>query len=569
MDAHSDDLLKRATSSFQAGRLTDAEKLCRGILQASPGRTQAHVLLGRILQAAGRPDEAQAAYRAAALADRTCVDAWRYWSAMLHAYSHSQQAVTCLREALTYVPQAADLHTELGVILLALGHIEEAAAHLERAVAISPTSVPALGNLGIARKAQGRIDDAVACYRGALAIAPNMAALHNNLGDALKMYDMEAAISAFSTALRLQPDYPEALDNLGVAYFCQNRLREALECIERALVLQPAFNRAASHKATLLFLLGRLPEAWALHRRRFELDGVKTDPHGRFAFPVWRGEKLTGMSLLVWTEQGLGEEILQASMFRDVRAAVAQMSVECTPRVLTLFQRSFPNIDFIPRLDPSRASGADIHANYQVAAGDLGAVFRADFASFPRHQGYLTVDAGKAAAFRKRYGGGTGNVIVGISWASYNAALGKEKTLALRDLAPILRVPGVTFINLQYRSSPNEVAAVEKDLGVRILTDPLIDPLGDIDDLAGQISALDLVVSVSNTNVHLAGALNVPVWNIVPAYNASGMWHWFHDLDQSPWYPAMRIYRRRQENVAPLIESIAADLKNFAEISMY
>jgi tetratricopeptide (TPR) repeat protein len=569
MDAHSDDLLKRATSSFQAGRLADAEKLCRGILQASPGRTQAHVLLGRILQAAGKPDEAQTMYRAAALADRTCVDAWRYWSIMLHAFGHSQQAVTCLREALTYVPEAADLHIELGVIVLALGHTDEAAAHLEKAVAISPTSVPALGNLGIARKAQGRVDDAVACYRRALAIAPNMAALHNNLGDALKTYDMEAAISAFSTALRLQPDYPEALDNLGVAYFCQNRLREALECVERAIALRPTFNRAVSHKATLLFLLGRLPEAWLLHRRRFELDGVKVDPHGRFAFPIWRGEKLAGKSLLVWTEQGLGEEILQASMFRDARAAAARVYVECTPRILTLLRRSFPDIAFIPRLNPSRASEAEIQADYQAAAGDLGAVFRNTFAAFPRHQGYLIADAAKAAAFRKRYAGGKGNVIVGISWASYNAALGKEKTLALRDLAPILRVQGVTFINLQYRASPDEVAAVENELGVRLLTDPSLDPLGHIDDLAAQISALDLVISVSNTNVHLAGALNVPVWNIVPAYNASGMWHWFHDFEQSPWYPAMRIYRRRQENVGPLVESIAAALKNFAEISMY
>ncbi len=169
---------------------------------------------------------------------------------------------------------------------------------------------------------------------------------------------------------------------------------------------------------------------------------------------------------------------------------------------------------------------------------------------------------------REKYRGGRHQRVVGISWASYNADLGKEKSLELLDFAPILRQANVRFVNLQYRSASAEVAAVEQALGIQIVTDESIDPLGDLDDVAAQVAAMDLVISVSNTIVHMAGALDIPVWNIVPAYDASGMWHWFHDVEESPWYPAMKIYRRRQAGVAPLIARIAADLRDFTEISM-
>ncbi|MBY0510772.1 MAG: tetratricopeptide repeat protein [Rhodospirillaceae bacterium] len=565
MSGQGDDDLRHAITCFDRGDLETAERGCRAVLAAASDCADAHVLLGRILQARGDLEEANAAYRAAAIADRTCVDAWRRWAGLLHAHGHSKEAAMCLREALTYVPAAFALHGDLGLILLESENAGEAAVHLENAVALVPSSISALGNLGLAYKAQGRIEDAIACYRQALVLAPDKAELHNNLGDALKTRDMDAAIASFRTALELRPDYPEALDNIGVAYVLQDKLDDALEKFDLAQREHPAFHRAIAHKTTTLFLLGRLPEAWRLHRRRFELSGVKVPPHGRFPLPVWDDEPLAGKSLLVWTEQGLGDEILQAGMFSELQALVSRLTVECTPRALTLFQRSFPSIEFIPRLKPSRISEAKVDADYQAAAGDLGAVLRKDFNAFPRHRGYLKVAQPRMEALRQKYRQDGKKLVVGISWASYNADLGKEKTLSLLDFAPILRQRDVEFVNLQYRSPRDELASIQRDLNVKITTDDDIDFLGDLDDIAAQIAAMDLVISVSNTVVHLAGALNVPVWNIVPAYNATGMWHWFHNLEHSPWYPSMKIYRRKQRDVGPLIARIAEDLRDFAE----
>jgi hypothetical protein len=287
---------------------------------------------------------------------------------------------------------------------------------------------------------------------------------------------------------------------------------------------------------------------------------VRNDPHGRFVQPLWKGEALAGKGLLVWTEQGLGEEILQAGMIGDALRAGARLTIECSPRLVGLFSRSFPAATVLPRLNPSRACATPIDADYQIAGGDLGAVYRTDWPDFPQHRGYLATDAALTAALRGKYKTAGKPYVVGISWASTRSNLGPTKTMNLAEFIPVLRQHGVVFVNLQYAADDAEVASVEKALGIQIVTDPAVDPLGDMDAIAAQVAAMDLVICVSNTVAHIAGALGVPVWNILPAYSASGMWHWFSGSDASPWYPSMKIYRRKQQSAEVLMAQIAADL---------
>jgi hypothetical protein len=174
----------------------------------------------------------------------------------------------------------------------------------------------------------------------------------------------------------------------------------------------------------------------------------------------------------------------------------------------------------------------------------------------------LKVDAVQVAALRRKYAK-PGCVIVGLCWASKGSGQSGSKTLALADFAPLLKVPNVVFVDLQYAADADERAAVQAQLGIQIITDSEVDLGGDMDVVAAQVAAMDLVVSVSNTTVHLAGALNVPVWNIVPGHNATGLWHWFADGETSPWYPSMRIYRRRSRTSGALMQQIAGDLKQW------
>ena len=555
------DEIRHAAAYFERGSLDEAERLCWKALSDMPKDPTGRVLLGRILLAKGEADAAQAEFRAAVKLQPTLVEGWVCWAKLLQTHGHLKNAEACLRLALTYAPDAFSIHNDLALILLALGKLEDAERHLERALEISPQSGVALCNLGIIRKHQGRIDEAIAAYRQAIVFNPLLPEAHNNLGDALKERDLKAAEECFDAALRLRPDYPEALDNLGVVLFFYGRLSDALDKFDRALAVNVGFHRAIAHKTTTLFMLGRLRDAWKLYRRRFEVAGIKVPPHGRFPIPVWNDEPLAGKALLVWTELGLGEEILQASMFRDAASVASRLTVECSPRLLTLFQRSFPDVSFISRTNPTRASTVPVDADYQIAGGDLGSAFRNDFGAFPRHAGYLFADAQRVDALRRRYKKAPEILVVGLSWASKKSSFMAQKTLALSEFAPILRQPGIIFVSLQHESQPHEIAEIRAAFGVDIVCDDAVDLSGDLDDAAAQVAAMDLVISVSNTTAHIAGALNVPVWNIVPGYNASGMWHWFYDSEESPWYPAMKIYRRKQRDDHDLMSRVAVDLQ--------
>ena len=559
------DELRRAAAHFESGAFDEAESLCRKVLGGAPHDSVGRVLLGRILHAKGQVDAAQDEFQSAVKADPTLVDAWLNWAKLLQAHGHPLKAEGCLRLALTYAPNAFSIHNELAIILLTLGKVEDAGRHLERALEISPRSEIALCNLGIVRKHQGRIDEAVAAYRQAIAINPSLPEAHSNLGDVLKERDLQAAEESFETALGLRPDFPEALDSLGVIHFFNGRLEDALDKFDHALTIRPEFHRAIAHKTTTLFMLGRFRDAWKMYRHRFAVAGFKVPPHGRFPIPVWAGEPLAGKALLIWTELGLGEEILQASMFCDAASVASRLTVECSPRLLTLFQRSFPGVSFIPRTNPARASTVPVQADFQIAGGDLGAAFRNDFGAFPRHAGYLVPDARRVEVLRRKYGKTPKVLVVGLSWASKKSIFNGQKTLALSELSPILRQPDIIFVNLQYESQPAEIAEIRATLGVEIICDNTVDLSGDIDAAAAQVAAMDLIISVSNTTVHIAGALNVPVWNIIPGYNASGMWHWFYESEESPWYPSMKIYRRKQQENRDLIDRIDADLHAFRE----
>ncbi len=176
----------------------------------------------------------------------------------------------------------------------------------------------------------------------------------------------------------------------------------------------------------------------------------------------------------------------------------------------------------------------------------LGRWLRPDAASFPARASYLVPDEARRARYRAHMEAtGKTGPIVGISWVSANLKIGRHKTLNLHQWAPILKVPGVRFIDLQYGDTTAERAAVEADLGIHIEHIPDLDLREDIDGVAALAAACDLVISVSNTTVHLAAALGRPTWILVPA-STGNLWYWMRGGDQTPWYKTASIFRQTE-----------------------
>ncbi|MFC3678189.1 hypothetical protein [Ferrovibrio xuzhouensis] len=160
--------------------------------------------------------------------------------------------------------------------------------------------------------------------------------------------------------------------------------------------------------------------------------------------------------------------------------------------------------------------------------------------------GFLIADAGESARQRSRHDVlAGGRPRIGVAWRSGNADYGWHKSLRLADLAPVLRQRPVFWVDLQYGDTRTERTALAAEHGVDLWHDDAVDPLADLDAVAAQIAALDLVISVSNTAVHLAGALGVPTWLLLPPPGYGLLWYWSVDRPDSPFYPAVRGFRQQ------------------------
>ena len=535
--------------------------------------------LGNLLSAMHDIDGARSAYLRATALKPGFADAHLNLGVLMHKVDRLEEAIASFRNVVAITPADPRGHFNLGQCLAQLSRPEDAEACLKRAAELAPDYLDAyLALAGLCEKAD-RVQDAIVHTRRAITLNP-LPEYYSNLGDFLRRAgDLEGALAALRTALAEKPDELIILHNYGAALHADRQLDEAQQVFNRILDHDPHFIQAHIGLAKVYEFQGLHDKAVATLERGLALDPKSPDllfkmswlhlatgdlknGWGEYEFRTsaafkkpniqakrptppeyWTGENLSGKTLLIWTEQGLGEEILFASMLPDVMARARQCIVECTPRMVPVFARSFPQakVRSYGAQDASTPQAGII--DYQIAVPSLGQFCRPDFDHFPRHHGYLKADSAKTATLRARYQALAPNqLIVGLSWRSRNEAIGEFKSADLSTWMEILAVPGVTFVNLQYGDCAAELAAVKRDLGVGVFHDQDVDPLKNMDDFVAQVAAMDLVISTSNTTAHVAGALNIPTWLLLLSGPVS-QWYWFLKGESSPWYPSLRILR--------------------------
>ncbi|MBC8337672.1 MAG: tetratricopeptide repeat protein [Alphaproteobacteria bacterium] len=404
----------------------------------------------------------------------------------------------------THNPEQVDAVHLLGVISHRLGELELAAGLIAAAISLKPDFAEAHSNLGVVYFDQGRMEDAEACYRRAIEINPEYADPHNNLG-ALhqRLGRLDDAIASYRNASAINPDYAEAHNNL----------------------------------ATLLLLSGQFEEGWDSFSWRWktpQFSNVLTN----YPRPLWEGESLTGKRILVWEEQGVGESLLFAGLIPELQQKGAAVTVKCDPRLVPLYGRSFPEVTCFSADGSQEASPFD----FQAPLADLGRWLRPNAASFPETGAYLKTDKARSAALRKRYRDGGEDCLVGLAWISKSPHYAEQKSMTLDALEPLLRMPGVTFVDLQYGDTSEERQAFTDRTGIDILHDEDVDQMIDLDGFAAQVAALDMVVTISNTTAHMAGGLGVDTLLML---DTRPIWYWQRERGDSPWYPSLRLFRQQ------------------------
>jgi ADP-heptose:LPS heptosyltransferase len=357
----------------------------------------------------------------------------------------------------------------------------------------------------------------------------------------------------------LRPDHADAHFNLGRALQAQERHVEAILHFEKTMALLPnvlydaKLDDAKLYASFSYLYLGRFAEGLDPYEHRWTQKNIM--PPRDYSSPRWDGKPVPGV-MLVWAEQGLGDQILYAGLLPDLKRYAEKVVVEVDRRLVDLFARSFPDIDLVGYdLGPYRGR-IDAHAPF----GSLAKHLRKGWGDFPpRHNGYLLADSGQAKDLRARLRA-DGRRVIGLSWISRNAKFGRFKSAQLKDFQALLKSPGYRFVDLQYGDTAAERNSIERELGVRVERLDEIDNMNDIDGLAALVSACDAVLTVSNTTAHLAGALGTPTWVMVP-FGRGVFWYWFWDRPASPWYARVQV--RRQESGqcwADLIAAVAAEI---------
>ncbi|NQU61490.1 MAG: tetratricopeptide repeat protein [Rhodospirillales bacterium] len=461
----------------------------------------------------------------------------------LHQAGRLAEAEAAYGKILKGAPDFFEANVNLGVVLQGQGKLEEALDAYKQAIKINPDSPEIHFAFATALQEMEQTVVAVAAYQRAVELKPDFVDALNGLAIALQTQgDAENATKSFERALEADPDNAETLNNLGTLYHKEARLDDAMATYRRALDIRPDYAEAHRNLSHVLLLGGHLAEGWAESRWRWKAKDFPSEKRS-FPSPIWNGEDISGKTLLVWGEQGVGDEVHFAAMVPDLIGQGAAIVLECDRRLVALFERSFTQAACVARETPAAAEiTSDI--DFQIPSGDLGGYLRPDFDSFPDKESYLIADGARTAALKNQYQDGTDDLLVGIAWHSTNPDIGKEKSMSLMDWRPLAGLPGIRFIDLQYGDTSSERAEFEKQTGVAVMHDDGVNQMKDLDAFAAQIAAMDLVISVSNTTVHFAGALGVPTWVML---NTLPLPVWMLDRDDCPWHPSIRLFRQGQK----------------------
>jgi tetratricopeptide (TPR) repeat protein/polysaccharide pyruvyl transferase WcaK-like protein len=442
-------------------------------------------------------------------------------------------AAPLYERVLAQFPRHPDSLHLLGLVAQALNKSDQAYALISQAIRLSPKIAEYHFNYGVVLQERGDDIAAIAAYRQSIRLKPHYSQAYENLGVALQDSGSDdAALQAYEQALEHNPQSLIALTNLGTLHFQVGDTSLSLRCFDQTLDITPADAERRFKRSGSLLRSGQWQLGWQEYRWRFsEKSFLASNPPRSTGLPHTEAEFIAGRRLLISSEQGLGDEIMFASCFDDVIATAEHCVLECDPRLVALYTRSFPAAEVCAkhRINPL---GLDSF----VPAGDLPMYFRNqddDFGGRP----YLKVAADKQAYWQAQLQQLGSKLKVGISWrGGTEARATKFRSIALKSWRPLLANADVSFVNLQYRCESAEL----DQLGGKVHTFSDLDLFNDIDGLAALVANLDLVISADNTTVHLAGALGVPVWVLLPR---GPDLRWTDGRDDSPWYSSARLFR--------------------------
>lgn len=464
-----------------------------------------------------------------------------------------EAASLILRQLIKVSPNHSDALGLRSVIAAQLGDYPEALDFIERAIKANKKNGILYSNRGNILLKMNRVSEAIRSYKKAIEIAPGYSEAYGNLGNALQeIGDYVGAISEYERAILINPEVADFHCHNGNAKLAIGLLADAQAHYLKAIQINK--NHSDSHYYLGLLSLKNFDfgSGWRENEWRWTSNGFDS-PVLYSKKPRWGGESCD-CTLLVWCEQGIGDQILYASMLNELKGLVKSIIVSVDRKLVPIFTRSFPHYRVVEKNNLILDCDFDV----QIPIGSLGQIFRKSHDDFlGRVTPYLRVNKALIES-NKKNNILSNKIICGLSWKSSNQVRGNSKSIKIDELAPIFNLTGsIDFLNLQYGETQSDIELAKNQLGIEIKNYPDADLTNDLDLVLSLIWECDIIVTTSNTIAHMAGAIGKESLLLLP-FSAGAIWYW-HDIEGvSLWYPSIRIFKQQKQGdwTAPIQAAI-------------
>ena len=395
---------------------------------------------------------------------------------------------------------------------------------------------------GILKKTKNDYDEAITIFRQCLEIDKKFINAHIALASIYSnQNNFSECINLLNEVLRIDSRNSKAFLELGIIYSHLGEIKKGISLLKNSLDIDP-FNYEIKYNLAQMQIYNKeFEEGWNNFQSRWLYHNFNSI---RFKSSKKQLTNLNELkNILIWSEQGIGDQIMYGSIFSEISNLSKNVIVKLDKRLIKIFERKHKHIKFIDNEAIIKEDQYDVHLPF----GDLGYLFRKDLKSFKKANfPYISINSKISSKVKSVYNS-ENKIIVGISWTSKNKDVGKNKSINLERFLPILKLKNLTFLDLEYENSDKDRNTLFENTRLKIQKFKDIDYYNDIIGVASIIDACDLIITCSNVNAHISGALGKKTFLLLPL-GKGRLWNWNAEQDKSIWYPSVKIFQQIKYN---------------------
>ncbi|MBI9073609.1 MAG: tetratricopeptide repeat protein [Melioribacteraceae bacterium] len=461
-----------------------------------------------------------------------------------------EKGKTAFREILRVNENNHEAHFFLAYSYQLLNEHIKAIEYYQNAINLKPDYLMAYNNVGLVLNDLGEFDEAILCYNACLQISPDNHLVYNNLALVSEFKgDFENAVKYAQKAIELKNDFAGAYLNLATSYQSLNKTEKAIEAINRSLEINPDYVEANFNKAIILLKEKNFEEGLKYYEWRTQYNDY---PKRHFSKPFLEDQSISGKTILVYDEQGYGDTIMFARYIELLDSKGANVILECHKSLESLLAGTNGVKSVIER---SSFDEPNVEYDYRIPLLSLPKYFKTNFETIPAKTPYIHVKEDLIEKWKVELSG-IDKFKIGIVWEGRMPINNKHRAIKLDEFEQLSKLDEVQLFSLQIGdASERDQKTIQK---MDIIS--LSDNIGDFSDTAAIIKSMDLVIAIDTSVAHLAGSVGSTVWTLL---STKSDWRWFREIEQSPWYPTMKLYRQTwYGNWNKVIKKIMDDLKS-------